>query len=326
MARMPCPQPTQRDGAQGHLSGAALLRSYEAWIRTQLQPGCLLVENPTLCKYMCDLTSTKNSIETAWRKFTSDHVFSLWTHDDYHHVLIYIGNHDVVHTRWGKVRIDSLDRFAAGFLCSCVVLFPAVDAIEAALRHAFGDPTQPTSSVSGAVRPPSWEDVWRDAMLPALLCAATQYRARCSYLAIMKVPHRRTAYSGACRAQHPMLARAKGALLPPSTRPPRGAHSADGPQQIDGAALWRVACARGFSCTEFVATVWLLCGVDLFECAGLPLDGLYPSDFIAHCPFFTRWQPVSALSLTHGVVGCVPSAPIPSPTAPRYFAFPPPRA
>ncbi len=70
-------------------------------------------------------------------------LFSVVTGDYYQHVLQYIGDNKVIHTRQGRVGIDDLSEFAPYFLEGCTIVRPKLSAlVPAILKNCEDKPIQ----------------------------------------------------------------------------------------------------------------------------------------------------------------------------------------
>src|SRR5690625_2546404 len=77
--------------------------------------GCLLLENPVTTLSLCSNDGSVPWFSTRLRAAQA-RLFSLKTGDYYQHAIQYIGDGKIIHTRHGKVGIDSLSEMPPNFL------------------------------------------------------------------------------------------------------------------------------------------------------------------------------------------------------------------
>jgi len=100
---------------------------------SKLEPGDLLLENPIQCAYLQGGTHFITRLRSLQAR-----LFSIVTQSPIQHIISYMGNEDVIHTRYGRVRVDNIIAdFPIYFLESCSILKANTKEIESVTKKSW---------------------------------------------------------------------------------------------------------------------------------------------------------------------------------------------
>jgi len=218
----------------------------------KLVVGSILIENPVDCYNKC----TENGITPWWSTTLRSYqarVFSVITGNNYQHVLQYIGDGKVIHTRQGKVGVDMLDNFAPKFYESCAIAYPNIDVILDTLtknniinlEYEISKRSSLILDSDVDIKQEIWSDIFKNNILPIYMKNIGQHT---DVFGIILTPlYRYTATSNSeCTKQ---------------------------------------TLKSSYSCTGLISRVWAAAGIILFP--ELHLDAIYPEDFL-RCKYFSK--------------------------------------
>lgn len=253
-------------------------------------PGCIFLENPPRTWQLC-----KQDGQSAWYstmlRAAQAKVFHIATGDDYQHVLQYIGEGQVIHTRNGQVGIDHLQDFAPNFLKGCTILWPKLEVLVPLIKKIRSEEKNQKQEEEENEEMQKTEEVEKEEEKPSVASTRTGKEGDDKFDDDMQVwlDYWQNCILPTLREAEGCKTDVVGICITPLRRNSKPAEDAS-------STLWHPRNkGQSFSCTGLLARGWAHCGIDLVEGLGIGIDGVYPSDFL-RSPFL-QLEPIVMISL-----------------------------